>query len=121
MRHVQQSQVTLFLTLFKEFSENVFSFYPREEGLGTIAYLGITIPQAKEEILGLTYENYYRGPIPDKDREGEEYWEFGKTISGKQVFIKLKTVSEHNAAICFAFHIPKEQMEYPFESKRREK
>jgi len=121
MRDAQPWHVKLFLFQFKEFAQNVFSFYPREESLDTIARLGITIPQAKEEILGLTYEDYYRGPIPDKDRRGEEYWEFGKTISDKQVFIKLKTVSEHSAAICFAFHIPEEQIEYPFKKGGRGK
>jgi hypothetical protein len=115
MRNVQPSQVTLFLFQFKEFAQNVFSFYPRKESLDTIARLGITIPQATQEILLLTYEDYYRGPIPDTDsRKGGEYWEFGKLISGQEIFIKLKTVSESGAAICFSFHIPERQIKYPF-------
>ena len=119
MRDAQPWQVTLFLFQFKEFAQNIFSFYPREESLDTIARLGITIPQAKKEILGLTYEDYYRGPIPDTDsKKGGEYWEFGKLICGQEIFIKLKTVSEYGAAICFSFHIPERQIEYPF--KRRE-
>ncbi len=118
MRDAQPWQVTLFLFQFKEFTQNTFSFYPREESLDTIARLGITITQAKEEILGLTYENYCRGPIPDIDRKEEEFWEFGKLICGQEIFIKLKTVSKYGAAICFSFHIPERQIEYPF--KRRE-
>ena len=114
MRDVEQWKVTLFLSQFKEFAQNVFSFYPRQESLDTITRLGITIPQAKNEILGLTYEDYYRGPITDRDRKGEEFWEFGKTICGEQVFIKLKTVSKHSVAICFSFHIPQEEIEYPY-------
>jgi hypothetical protein len=114
MRDAEPWQVTLFLFQFKEFAQKNFSFAKRDESLNTTAHLGITIPQAKQEILGLTYENYYRGPIPDKDRKGEEFWEFGKTICGKQVFIKLKTVSKHSVAICFSFHIPQERIEYPY-------
>ena len=114
MRDVQPWQVTLFLFQFKEFAQKNFSFAERDKSLDTIARIGITIPQAKDVILGLTHEDYYRGPIPDEARKGEEFWEFGKAISGEQVFIKLKTISEHNAAICFAFHIPEKQMEYPF-------
>jgi len=123
MRDAQPWQVKLFLLQFKEFAQNVFSFYPREESLNTIARLGITIQQARNEILGLTYEDYYRGPIPDKDRKGEEFWEFGKTICGEQVFIKLKAVSEYGVAICFSFHIPDKTIEYPYkkEDKRNEK
>ena len=114
MRDAQPWQVTLFLFQFKEFAQNVFSFYPRKESLDTRARLGITIKQAKEEILGLTYEDYYRGPIPDKGPKGGEYWEFGKTICEQEVFIKLKTVSKHGVAICFSFHIPDETIEYPY-------
>ena len=114
MRDVERWKVTLFLSQFKEFTQNVFSFYPRQESLDTITRLGITIPQAKKEILGLTYEDYYRGPIPDKDHKGEEFWEFGKIICGEEIFIKLKTVSKHSVAVCFSFHIPGETIEYPY-------
>ena len=121
MRDAEPWQVTLFLFQFKKFAQNVFSFYPRQESLDTILRLGITIPQAKQEILGLTYEDYYRGPIPDKDRKGEKFWEFGKTIAGEQVFIKLKTVSKHSVAICFSFHIPQEKIEYPYKKEGKGK
>jgi len=121
MRGVQPWQVKLFLFQFKEFAQKNFSFAKRDESLGTIARLGITIQQAKDEILGLTYENYYRGPISDKDRKGEEFWEFGKTICGEHVFIKLKAKSKHGVAICFAFHIPEEKIEYPFKRRRKGK
>lgn len=67
MRDAEPWQVKLFLFQFKEFAQKKFSFAERDKTLDTIARLGITIPQAKEEILGLTYEDYYRGPIPDKD------------------------------------------------------
>jgi hypothetical protein len=119
MRDAQPWQAKLFLFQFKEFAQKKLSFAERDKTLDTIARLGITIQQAKEEILGLTYEDYYMGPIPDTDsKKGGEYWEFGKLICGQEIFIKLKTVSEYGAAICFSFHIPERQIEYPF--KRRE-
>ena len=122
MRDAQPWQVTLFLFQFKEFAQNLFSFYPREESLDTIVHLGITIPQAKQEILGLTYEDYYRGPILDTDsKKGGEYWEFGKLICGQEIFIKLKTISEYSVAICFSFHTPERQIEYPFKRRRKGK
>jgi hypothetical protein len=114
MRDVQPWKVKLFLFQFKEFAQKNFSFAERDKGLDTIARLGITIQQAKEEILGLTYEDYYRGPIPDKGPKGGEYWEFGKTICEQEVFIKLKTVSKHGVAICFSFHIPDKTIEFPY-------
>jgi len=121
MRDVERWKVTLFLFKFKEFAQNVFSFYKRQESLDTITRLGITIPQAKKEILSLTYEDYYRGPIPDKDRKGEEFWEFGKIICGEEIFIKLKTISRKGAAVCFSFHTPHEALEYPYKRGRQGK
>jgi hypothetical protein len=119
MQDAQPWQVTLFLFQFKEFAQNTFSFYLREESLDTMARLGITVPQVKNEILGLTYQDYYRGPISDTDsKKGGEYWEFGKLICGQEIFIKLKTISEFSAAICFSFHIPEKQIEYPFKRRK---
>ena len=114
MQHKQQWQVTLFLMLFKELSQNAFTFAERKRSLDTMAQLGITVEQAKGEILGLTYQDYYRGPISDRGSKGGEYWEFGKVICGEQVFIKLKANSEHGVAICFSFHIPDKTIEYPY-------
>ena len=114
MRYQQSWQITLFLMLFKEFAQNLFTFADRKSSLDTISRLGITVKQAKEEILGLTYQDYYRGPIPDTSSKGGAYWEFGKTICGEQVFIKLKANMKHNVAICFSFHIPDAPLEYPY-------
>ena len=114
MRHKQPGQITLFLLLFKKLSQDVFTFAERKNSLDTMARLGITIKQAKEEIQELTYQDYYRGPIPDRGPKGGVFWEFGKTICGEQVFIKLKADSEHGVAICFSFHIPEEPIEYPY-------
>ena len=121
MRDVERWKVTLFLFQFKEFAQKNFSFAEWDKSLDTIARLGITIQQAKDEILGLTYEDYYRGPIPDKDHKGEEFWEFGRIICGEEIFIKLKTVSKHSVAVCFSFHIPDETIEYPYKRRGQEK
>lgn len=114
MHHAKSWQVTLFLFQFKKFAQNKFIFAEREKSRDTIARLGITIEQARQEILELTYEDYYKGPIPDTGPKGGEYWEFGKTICGQEIFIKLKAVLKHNVAVCFSFHIPEEKIKYPY-------
>ena len=121
MHYAQPWQVKLFLFQFKEFAQKKFLFAERAKSLDTIARLGITIKQAKDEILGLTYEDYYRGPIPDKDRKGEEFWEFGKSIYREQVLIKLKAKSKYGVAICFSFHTPDKTIEYPHKRRGQEK
>jgi hypothetical protein len=110
-------QVFLFLVLFKQLAQRTFTFADRKSSLDAIGHLGITIQQAKQEVLALTPEDYYRGPIADASTKGGEFWEFGRRISGQEVFIKLKAVEEQGAAICFAFHPPEKPIEYPYRDK----
>ncbi|MFC1958458.1 hypothetical protein ACFLV6_00840 [Chloroflexota bacterium] len=118
MEGSQPWQITLFLAQFKDYVQNQFIFSDRHSSIDTITNLGITIKQAKDAILGLTYGDYYRGPFPhDSPRDGE-YWEFGKSIQGEEVFIKLKTITEFRIAICLSFHPPEVSLEYPHKIKK---
>jgi len=119
MRDAEQWKVKLFLFQFKEFAQNNFKFVPRDKSLDSIARLGITPKQAKDEILGLTHEDYYRGPLPDKGTTGGELWEFGKRIEGKEIFIRLKVVLQYNMAKCQSFHIAEKSMQYPYKGGRK--
>ncbi len=112
-------QVTLFLVLFKELATKTFVFATRKDTLETIAQLGITMAQAKECVLALTCQDYFRGPIPDKSARGGEYWEFGTAIFGQEVFIKLKADATNEVAVCFSFHRPDSPIDYPYRQRRR--
>jgi len=115
----QKAQVTLFLAEFKELASCCFAFVERGKCLDTIARLGITIEQAKEEILELTYEDYYKGPETDTERSGY-FWTFGKIINGEEIFIRLKIVPCLKLAKCQSFHIADRPIDYPYKGRRRE-
>ena len=119
MRYAQPWQVTLFLFQFKEFAQNNFNFVERQKCLDSIARLGITPKQAKQEIIELTCEHYCRGPVPDTGPKGGELWEFGKTIGGREIFIRLKVVSQHEMAKCQSFHIAEKPLQYPYKGGGR--
>jgi len=119
MRDAQPGQVTLFLILFKEYAQNNFKFVERGKSLDSLARLGITVKQAKEEIMGLTHEDYCRGPLPDMGGKGGKLWEFGKTIGGKEIFIRLKVVLQHKMAKCQSFHIAECPLQYPYKGKQK--
>lgn len=119
MRYAQSWQVTLFLFQFKKFAQNKFTFVERGKSLESIAYLSITLKQAKEEIMELTYENYHQGPLPDKGPKGGELWEFGKIINDEEIFIRLKVVSEHKMAKCQSFHVAERPLRYPYKGGRK--
>ena len=75
----------------KQFLENAkslikqgkFALIPRKKNLDGLALLGLTLRLAKLELLELSYRQYDRGPIPDRDRQGEMFWEFIKDIEAK--------------------------------------
>lgn len=119
MQYAQPGQVTLFLMLFKEFAQSNFTFVEREKSLSCLTQLVITVPQAKDEIMSLTYENYLRGPIPDTGTKGGELWEFGKTIEGEEIFIRLKVVLQHKMAKCQSFHIAERPLQYSYKGGRK--
>jgi len=121
MTEKQLWQVTLFLRLFKETAASQFVSAQRANTLSTVAHLGITLAQARECVLGLTEGNYYRGPITDKSLHGGEYWEFGVSVQGREVFIKIKVDATNQIAVCFAFHFPDSPMVYPHRRGRGSK
>ena len=114
MRDAQPEQITFFLKLFKEFAQSNFYFVDRKKYRDCLAPLGITDKQAKVEIMGLTHEDYYRGPLPDKGTTGGELWEFGKRIERKEMFIRLKVVLQYNMAKCQSFHVAERPLQYPY-------
>jgi hypothetical protein len=81
----------------------------------SLAYLGLTSANRRDEILGLSVADYCRGPKPDRDKSGE-IWEFGKVIRGMEVYIKLKVaqVGEEKIAKCLSFHVAERPISCPY-------
>ena len=84
-----------------------YDFVPRRKSMQALALHGLTITDAKAEILGLVIEDYYKGPKQDFDpaRPGD-IWEFKKNIEGIPFYIKIKVVQENGEEIvkCLGFH-----------------
>lgn len=97
--------MSLFEKTKKLISSNKFDFVPRRKNLQSLAKHGLTIKDAKDEILDLVISNYYKGPKNDFDRPGE-IWEFKKEIDGTLFYIKIKIAIECGTEIvkCIGFH-----------------
>lgn len=84
-----------------------YDFVPRRKSMQALALHGLTVTDAKAEILGLVIEDYYKGPKQDFDpaRPGD-IWEFKKNIEGIPFYIKIKIVKENGEEIvkCLGFH-----------------
>ncbi len=86
-------------------SKGKYDFVPRRKNMQALAAYGLTIRDAKEELLDLKIGNYYKGPKKDFDRPGE-IWEFKKSIEGTKFYIKFKIMMEDGSEIlkCLGFH-----------------
>ena len=101
------SDITIYLTEVKRLlSEGKYDFVPRRKNMQALAQYGLTIADAKNEILGLVVGDYYKGPKQDFDlnRPGD-IWEFKKNIDGMQFYVKVKIVQQNGEDIlkCLVF------------------
>lgn len=92
-----------------------WTFIERMVNLQGLADLGLTVPQAKAEILGLSFRHYDRGPEADRDREGDFIWEFIKRIGSQEVYIKLKI--DQRGCVCLSFHRSDGPTRLPFRAQ----
>lgn len=86
------------------------------KNLEALGKIGIDEKQRDKEVLSLSVENYYAGPKDDQYRKNCTYWEFGKTINGHEVYIKLEIVPWRDGgenSIVLSFHIAERPMKYP--------
>ncbi len=102
------ADIVSYLTTVKRLlSAGKYDFVPRRKNMQALAQHGLTITDAKNEILGLVVGDYYKGPNMDHDpnRPGD-IWVFKKDIDGIQFYVKVKIVEEngHEILKCLGFH-----------------
>ena len=101
-------QIVAYLAEVKRLlSAGKYDSVPRRKNMQALAQHGLTITDAKNEILGLVVADYYKGPKQDHDpnRPGD-IWEFKKDIDGMQFYVKVKIFRENGEDIlkCIGFH-----------------
>ena len=102
------SEIAAYLSRVKKLlSAGKYDFVPRRKSMQALARHGLTITDAKDEILGLVVGDYYKGPKQDLDsnRPGD-IWEFKKNIDEIQFYVKVKITQENGEDIlkCLSFH-----------------
>jgi hypothetical protein len=90
------------------------NFYPRKKNTEALFQLAITAKKREEVIMGLTVENYYRGPTKDTYSDRPDYFEFGTMVNGKEVYVKLNLGKFNKVPDCMSFHISEHKLKYPF-------
>jgi hypothetical protein len=114
-----RDEVEAFLNDFKQkarFFDIVF--HPRDKNNEALLTLGITAKQREEIVMGLTVENYYKGPTDDIDPNRPEYYEFGISIKSREIYIKLSLGKFNKSPHCMSFHIAEHNLDYPLKENR---
>ena len=77
------------------------------------------IPSQRDLILkNLTANNYIGGPKEDTYHpKMPDYYEFGITIKGKEVYIKINIGLLNKPIDCMSFHTAEFPMEYPLKKQ----
>jgi hypothetical protein len=121
-RQLQRKLVADFLKRFKELATQKggsgMLIWDRDSYVSTQYFLGITDAQAREAVLALQPDDYYRGVENLVSDDGEETCEFGiDSFPPHQIYVKLHIRrGARNRAICMSFHIAKHSIDYPLKS-----
>lgn len=102
------SDIAIFLARAKKLvSAGKYDFVPRRKNLQALSQHGMTVADAKSEILGLVVGDYYKGPKQDFDPSHYgEIWEFKKDVDGDQFYVKVKIENRNGEDVlkCLSFH-----------------
>ncbi len=105
---VSASDISSFLAQAKRLiTTGAYVFVPRGKNLQALSDHGLTVKDAKAEMLGLMVGDYFKGPKQDFDRnQPGDIWEFKKTVDGEQFYVKLKIQNRNGKDIlkCLSFH-----------------
>ena len=107
-KRASTTDIAVFIERVKRLlSAGQYDFVPRRKNMQALAQHGLTIADAKAEILGLVVGDYYKGPKQDlaPNRPGD-IWEFKKLVDGTLFYVKVKIVQVNGEDIlrCLGFH-----------------
>jgi hypothetical protein len=80
----------------------------------TLLALEFSHAHVRQILKELTLEDYSEGPTQDKLYNLSPMWVFGKTIKGREVYIKIQLGCPESMTICISFHFSAHKMPYPF-------
>ena len=88
--------------------------YPRDKNFRALLDLEMSAKERERVVDELEARDYYKGPKDDGVIEGNQYWEFGKTVNGKEIYIKISLGLEDGAVFCLSFHQAERPIKYPY-------
>lgn len=108
-------EVSSFLKDFKEKMKfwDVLFRDDRGKNAQTLVDLELRSTERKAILETLEIKDYSEGPLEEKLYGGADMWVFGKTVKGKEVYIKIAMGVMGSSVICISFHLAQHKMQYP--------
>lgn len=85
----------------------------RGKNAQTLVDLELRPTERKAILETLEIKDYSEGPLEEKLYGGADMWVFGKTVKGKEVYIKITMGVMGSSVICISFHLAQHKMQYP--------
>jgi len=85
----------------------------RPKNAQTLLDLEIAPGKRTEIVESLEASDYIEGPKDDVHGAIAPLWVFGKTVKGKELYIKISLGVPESEAICISFHTAEYQLQYP--------
>ncbi len=89
----------------------------RDKNFKTLTTLEYQVKDVIKELNELKLSNYSEGPVEEILFGGAAMWVFGKSIKGKEVYIKITIGQPSDRVICISFHFAEHVMKYPHKIK----
>jgi hypothetical protein len=121
---VTWQEVEDFLNQFKTSSElGRHSEKVSKKNIQALIDLGLTASERRKLLMRLQPSDYVAGPKADDWDETKQVWEFGKTVGGTQVYIKLQVIDDPKTrrahrAVLWSFHPAEFPLKYPLKGSR---
>ena len=97
-------------------------YRPRDKNLDTLAEIEIAPIERNKILKSLIVEDCFSGPNKDTfDTTKPDYYEFGKIVKGKTIYIKISLGLPGKRIDCMSFHIAERPIIYPLKSSFYEK
>jgi hypothetical protein len=86
----------------------------RGKNTQTLLDLEITKDFRNKILKSLIVEDYSEGPLPEKLYSRADMWVFGKSVKGKEIYIKITMGIAGAQVICISFHVAEYPINYPY-------
>ena len=107
--------VWAFLEEFKRQAKELgVIYYQRKKNVQALLDLEINPKERETILIQLEVSDFYKGPREDGIVKGTLFWEFGRKINGKVVYIKISLGLEGKPVRCISFHPAMREILHPF-------